>query len=250
MRGHVRALLRHPILELLEARAETADGAAQRLLRTDPDPGGEPAEREQQIAHLLLDVFGVAGGDGLVELAELLRHLGAHAGEVGPIEANLGRLLADPLGAQERRQVGGHSVERAPDLALALMLGGFELGPVLERLVRVLDPHIAEHVGVAADHLLADSLDHVVDAEAALARPELGLKQDLKQQVPELLAVLGRVIAVNGLQDLVGLLDQVGLEGLEGLLVVPGTAVGGQQPLHDLDQFRKVLALLRDCHDS
>ena len=52
----------------------------------------------------------------------------------------------------------------------------------------------------------------------------------------EKLAGLERVV------DLVGLLDQVGLEGSERLRPVPRTALGGQQALHDLDETRERLA--------
>ena len=89
---------------------------------------------------------------------------------------------------------------------------------------------------MAAHELVADRGDHVVGAEPALGARELGLKHDLQQQIPELLAqVIGRA-AIDGVDDLVRLLDHVAAQALQGLLAVPRAAARREQTLHDLHE--------------
>ena len=90
--------------------------------------------------------------------------------------------------------------------------------------------------------------DDVLDAELPLARAQLRLEDDLEQQIAELLAVLARVVVVDGLEHLVGLFDEEGLELSEGLLLIPGAAVGRQELLHDRHQLGKVGSTLREGH--
>src|SRR5690606_32776275 len=78
--------------------------------------------------------------------------------------------------------------------------------------------------------------DHRVDIERALVAAQRRLKHDLHEQVAELLAVVGRVIADERVEHFVGLLDKERPQGLEGLLAVPRAPVGGEQAVHDLDQ--------------
>src|SRR4051812_37652998 len=103
---------------------------------------------------------------------------------------------------------------------------------------------------MAADHLGRDRAHDILDAELAFARAQLRLKDDLKEQIAELLAVLARVVEVDGFEDFVRFLDEEGLERLESLLAIPRAAVGCQQLLHDVDELGKVGSALRDGHRS
>jgi hypothetical protein len=83
-------------------------------------------------------------------------------------------------------------------------------------------------VRVPADQLVVDARGHVGDREAPLLLGDRGVELDLVEQVAELLdevLVGGRVVGIerlDGVDDLVGLLEQVGDEALMGLLDVPG----------------------------
>src|SRR5690606_5825690 len=55
------------------------------------------------------------------------------------------------------------------------------------------------------------------------------------EEVAQLLAVIAPA-ALHRVEHLVGLLDEVGLEGREGLLPIPGAAAGGAQPRHDAEE--------------
>ena len=94
------------------------------------------------------------------------------------------------------------------------------------------------------NELLDDARDDVVDGERALSTAELGLEDDLEEQVAELLADRRAVAGVDGVDDLAGLLEGVFPEGLEGLLPVPGAAIGGEEALHHLDEPRQRRAVL------
>src|SRR5437899_11581851 len=73
-------------------------------------------------------------------------------------------------------------------------------------------------MGVAADELLSQGLQHVLDSEGLPLAPDLGVKEYLKQHVAQLLFELCLVLLLDRFEDLVGLFDQVRLEGLAGLL--------------------------------
>ena len=115
---------------------------------------------------------------------------------------------------------------------------------LLEHLVGVVGARVAEDVGVAAHELVADGGDHVVGPERSLGARELGLEDDLEEQVAELGAELLAVAVVDGVDDLARLLEHVAAERGEGLLAVPGAAVGGEQALHQLDEAGEGAALL------
>ena len=90
---------------------------------------------------------------------------------------------------------------------------------------------------MAADHLLGDALDDVAERERALLLGDAGVIDHLQQQVAEFLAEVVEIVARDRVRHLIGFLDRVGCDRLEGLLDVPWTAGhGGAQRRHDLDQ--------------
>jgi hypothetical protein len=86
---------------------------------------------------------------------------------------------------------------------------------------------VAEHVRVATHQLVVDAGRDVGDREATLLFGDRGVELDLVEQVAELFdqvvvgGRIGRVEAVDRIDDLIGLLQQVGDERLVGLLDVP-----------------------------
>jgi hypothetical protein len=92
---------------------------------------------------------------------------------------------------------------------------------------------VAEDVGVAADHFVVDFADDVVDGEAALFGGDLGVKENLEEEVAEFFGEFGVIAGVEGIEDFVGFFDQIGAEGGVGLLTVPGAAAGSAEAGHD-----------------
>ena len=67
--------------------------------------------------------------------------------------------------------------------------------------------------------------------EFALLLSEVYVEHHLHQDVAKLLRHALRLPVVDGLQQFVALLQEVLLQGVVGLLPVPGTAAGAQQPV-------------------
>jgi hypothetical protein len=94
-----------------------------------------------------------------------------------------------------------------------------------------------EDVRMTFDHLLRDAPSHVVDVEVTGLTRHLREQHHLKEQVPQLLLNGLGIARFNGVDDLVGLLDDVGPHGLEVLRLVPRTPVGPSEAPNDGDQL-------------
>src|SRR5690606_7914530 len=105
----------------------------------------------------------------------------------------------------------------------------------------------SEHVRVSADHLAADRLDHAVETEVLLSLADRRMEDDLKQQIAELAAVLRGVVGVERLEHLVGLLDQVGSQRVEGLGAIPRAAFGTEQAIHQVAHAVEAVAQAVDA---
>lgn len=227
--------------------------AAQRRLRVDIEMPGEIGQREQQVADLLRRCLAVAGDDLGLHLVDLLADLRQYGARVRPVEADLGRLVLQFHRAGEGRGAGRHPVQRAalPRLRrqsprratggpLGLLLGldrvpgGVDGGHVAPACV-------AEHMGMAPDHLGGDGLDHGAEIEGAALFAEAGVEHDLQQQVAQLVAEIVEIAARDGVRHLIGFLDGVGRNGGEVLREVPGAAgLRRAQCRHDLQQLPDV----------
>ena len=176
-----------------------------------------------EVTELVGDPLGVTRADRLAQLAELLVDLGQRAVDVGPVEADLGRLAHQLLGVGERRQRPGDPVEdRRPALLVAL-----DVLPVGDDRPGIVGLDVAEHVRVPADELVVDARRHVGDGEATLLLGDRGVELDLVQQVAELLdqRLVRRLVVgierLDGVDQLERLLDEVRHERGVRLLTVP-----------------------------
>ena len=85
-------------------------------------------------------------------------------------------------------------------------------------------------------HKLArEPVEHVVNRKTSLLLGHFRIEEDLQQQVAELAGEFAPVAIVNGLDDLVSLFQRIRLDGIEGLLAIPGAAPRSPQALHDGD---------------
>jgi hypothetical protein len=90
---------------------------------------------------------------------------------------------------------------------------------------------------MAANHFVVNGADDVMDGEAIFFGGDLGVKEDLKEEVAEFIGELGIVTGVEGIEDFVRFFDEVGAEGGVGLLAVPGAAGGRAEAGHESDEF-------------
>ena len=97
-------------------------------------------------------------------------------------------------------------------------------------------------MGMAQNQLFADAAAHVVDVKGALALGHVGVKDDLQQHIPQLLAKQRIVLVVDSLASLIHLFDKVAADALVRLLAIPGAAVLAAQDFHDLQQIVKAIA--------
>ena len=96
-------------------------------------------------------------------------------------------------------------------------------------------------MGVPADQLLGDGVDHVADVEAPQLCGHLCVIDRLQDQIAEFLAQVVEILALDGIGHLVGLLDGVVPDGREILLEIPGAArLLVAQRGHDLDEAGEV----------
>jgi hypothetical protein len=99
-----------------------------------------------------------------------------------------------------------------------------------------------EDVRVAADQLRREVARDVAQVERALLARELGVDDDLEEQVAELLAQPAAVAGVERVEDLVRLLEDERPQARVRLLAVPGAAVGRAQAVGDVRELRERLA--------
>ena len=66
---------------------------------------------------------------------------------------------------------------------------------------------------------------------------ELSLKDDVKQKVAQFFGKTLGIVVVDRLQNLVGLFDEHGLEGVAILLLIPRATVWTPQPGHDFNEL-------------
>ena len=174
--------------------------------------------------------------------------------DLRPVEADTRGAFLQLLGAGQRRQAEGDTVEHAGLAALGFRLLGALLGlgifpgPALR--FGGTDRFIAEDVGMAADHLVGDGLGHGLEIEVAGFLGHAGMEDDLQQQVAQLLLEAGHVVLGDGVGDLVGFLDGVGRDGREGLLDVPGAAIWPDRAAWPSPRSIKLSGAARPCLGS
>ena len=215
---------------MLEATLELGVGAAEGVLRVDAGQAGVVDEREEEVAELGLPLLlGCPGRRPVPELADLLLHFFPRPRRLGEVEADARRLLLHPVGAEQRRELARHALQDG-----RLPLGHLDLLPVLEHLAGAAHADVPEDVGVTSDELLRLGLDDVVQGERAVRLGDDAVEDDVQEDVAQLLLQLVRVAVVDGLDGLVGLLDEEVLYRCVGLLAVP-RAVPPELP-HDGDE--------------
>ena len=229
-----------PRFDVFEAFGELPVAGAQRVFRIGSEmPGGVDA-REEQVAELLGDFAGVrAPVERGAQLPELLVDLVEDRRRVRPVETDSGRATLELLGARQRRQGEGHAVERAGCRACArgALFGLLPFPGAVQRSGIGFARTVAEDVGVAPAHLFGDGAGDVVEIECAALAGELGVEDDLEQQVAQLVTESREVAARDRVGGLVGFFDRAGGDGLESLHGVPrATVLGIPQPRHQREQ--------------
>ena len=93
---------------------------------------------------------------------------------------------------------------------------------------------VAEHVGVAANDLPGNGRLHVGEVEDPGFSGKLGVEDHLEQEVAEFLRQRRRCSRLEGVVDLIRLLEEMLAQRFVGLLAVPWAAVGAAESLADV----------------
>ena len=96
---------------------------------------------------------------------------------------------------------------------------------------------------VPLDHLAGDPLGDGAEVEPAAFLGQPREQEDLEEEVAELAGEGLRFALVDRREGFVGLLEKVGLEGVEGLLAIPGTVAA--QPFDERGQAIEALGHAR-----
>ena len=233
---------RRPRSTLANRRRNLAFAARMAASASTPAPAGDVDQHEQQVAELL-GPLGVVGR--AAQLVGLLDDLVEDAVDRRPVVAEVGGPLLHLLAGGEGRHRGADPVEGALRRGRALGRPSWPSSaepPPSARSSALIRSHwrltsdavraigVAEDVRVAADDLGRDrGLDVGQVEDAGLGR-QLGVEDDLEQQVAELPGELRRGARLERVVDLVGLLEQVLAQRGVGLLAIPRAAVGLAQP--------------------
>jgi len=135
------------------------------------------------------------------------------------------------------RQVGRDAFEdRFPELAFLALA----LKPLTRDLLRRLKDCAAEDVRMPGDQFLTDRIDDITHVKLAPVLRDLCLKDDLQEEVAQLLPYLGGVAFIEGLEELIGLFEEIGLERVPRLHPVPRTAILATEPGHYVDELLQV----------
>ena len=137
----------------------------------------------------------------------------------------------------------GHGLDGVGGGGLGFLLS-LQGVPVHQDLPAVLHPHVPEDVGVAVHQLLGHAVHHVVHGEAAPLGLNLGVEGHLHQHVAQLLAHAAGVVPVDGVQGLVGLLQEIPADGPVGLLRIPGAAPRRPEQPHDFQEILPAVTAL------
>ncbi len=92
---------------------------------------------------------------------------------------------------------------------------------------------------------VGDAGERVGDGEMSRFGLELRHENGFEEEIAELLAERGVVVAVDGLEHLVGLFEHVGLQRVDGLLAVPRAAARCPKCGHNVNEARELLHLLK-----
>jgi hypothetical protein len=96
---------------------------------------------------------------------------------------------------------------------------------------------VAEHVGVAEGELSHLVLNDIVDREAALFPGQLGVENDLQEQIAQLFFHVEVILLPHRPLKFLRFFEEVAEQARVGLLTVPGAASCGTQPGHDAKEL-------------
>ena len=208
---------------------KTPRGVPEGSLCIDLSMTREVHQGEKHVAQL--PAKGGTGRLGSGEFADFFPNLCRNAFLwVGPVETRAGGPLLQVLGVEQRGKAQRNAVETAFAGGFFLL---FQLVPAPKHLGRIPQLFLAEDMGMPPDQLVGQLLGHGREIKGPPFPGQLGMEEDMEEHVPELLLEGMIVPLINGLEQLVDLLENHRLERAVGLFSVPRAATRAAQLGHD-----------------
>jgi hypothetical protein len=214
----------------LEAGDEALVGVFEGEFGLDAEFAGHVDGGKEEVAEFVLESLGITGFKFEGKFGQLLTEFVDDSGRIWPVEADAGGLFLDIGGADE----GGEGARDAVhDGHLPAFLFTFDLFPLAEDRLGVGGINVAENVRVAADEFLARLAGGVLQSEGSAFGGEIGVEDDLEEEITEFFAEVGVIRVADGVDRLAGFLEESGAEGFVGLLAVPGATFGRAEEADD-----------------
>src|SRR5450755_22826 len=147
-----------------ETSAEPHVRAAQRGFGVNAETAREIDDGEEHVAEFIAHAVARAAVHGVPQLVDFLLQFFNHAVRLGPVESDRRGLFLEPLRSEERRQALWDAVQERLAVLDRCFLRLEQL-PRLHLFLRRRDACVAEHMRVAADHLVRERVYHVGDRE-------------------------------------------------------------------------------------
>ncbi len=205
--------------------------------------------RKQQIPHLFFRLLCILRVQRVTEFRAFFVHFVEDAFGALPIKSNSCRAPRKLKSFERRGQSARHAIQKRTRLPFlfrtipillprrgALLF--LDLFPLLQDLCRILRALFTKNVRMPPHHLVVHLANHVGNAKPPLFLRNLRMKHNLQQQIPHLFRKLRVIAALQRLQNLVSLLDQISSQRRVRLLFVPRTPIRSPQPrLHRRQLF-------------
>ena len=206
-----------------EAGNEALVGVFEGEFGLDTKLAGHVDRGEKKVPEFVLEPLRIARFQFGGQLGKLLLEFFDHPRSVRPVEADSGGFLLDVGRADEGGQGAGNILHDGGSGTLFLAL---DLFPLPEDGLGVACFGIAEDMRVTPDKFLAGVAGGIFKGEGTTFGGQIGVENDLKQNVAEFLAQIGIIGFGNGVDGFAGFLEESGAEGFVGLLAVPWAAFG------------------------
>jgi YVTN family beta-propeller protein len=221
--------------------AKAGVGFAQCLLGVDLQKTSQVHDCEEEIAEFMLYVLLVAGVPCGGEFARLFFNLCENSADLWPFEAYFRGFGADLVGLHQSGKSTRYSIEKRLFRGCWLLLL-LDFVPALLYVFGGFGCAAGEDMRMTTDQFLVDGVKRIANVEQLRLGGHRGEEDRLQQQIAELFREGWPVTLVDCVQHLVSFFQQIGLDGVEGLLAVPWATARRPQPGHHVYQFGELFS--------
>ena len=161
---------------------------------------GEVDADEYEVADFIANRLFVTGVESVFQFLQLFFELVEYGADIGPVEAEYGRLFLD-LASTVHGRIGGRVATQRRRFAAVFFLLFELLPPLRQAFLAVLELALGpEHVWMPAPHFFADTGGDVVEIELPLFLGDSGMENDIEQQVAQLFLQVFGIVALDSVE--------------------------------------------------